>query len=749
MSHRGFFRCAYLFVLTALGILLISGCEQESPAPALIPEDPVSNVKAEENLPITLPYPKNQMTLYHFAPIFPELPAEMNDPLTVRYYGEKGYSLEVLAIEDQWVSANTSEVGKVWIPVWYGTEAAQDIIAEPPVRMTLKPDARLSLFPDSFQQRGALENSDPIYSILRWEDWYGILLPPDPWYKGNQLYRAVLLWVHESDISGLEDTNGLFAPDSTTPVDPIRHITEALLHRGMEQDIVLQILGAPHVIESSGTRNQTGEPIRLSTIWRYERPDAHFTVTISEEGLLEEWNWILPMTDYGQARIGSYQHPSQYSYEFRGISPPFSIEMDWEWRNEGTFGYTYLMSATDDVLMLKGDDGGYSGMHYDSSLYAISRHTGETIWKVDAGFGGIWSFMDTGKEHVTVFTPYNPDQKEYLWQARHIRISDGKVLWNYEQPGAREFIAMARAKGTVLLYSQSSEKEAGKLSVLDIRTGELKWHKTFEEPYQILNRSAEDPYILLQHQDTLQALHPKTGKPQWRLKADQPLDEERMRFADYFFEPYVNPFDPDHSKRWIRLGMERLQIDVKSGLVNARCPIQLNEAVQAIDDRYLLIQKPLGDMEFWKASLFKTGFYDTKTGMTLWTLPGMAHGAVIKGERVFMIVDGLPTAINKKTGEVEWQVQTSGFGSNMNNYLFGRFTLLKERLLLPYGKDLLIIDKQEGLVLHRIQNVLFGYPDLRETETLNGLINRDGEAVYIGSANGYFSKLKLDQGEIR
>ncbi|MGV2805562.1 PQQ-binding-like beta-propeller repeat protein, partial [Clostridium perfringens] len=170
------------------------------------------------------------------------------------------------------------------------------------------------------------------------------------------------------------------------------------------------------------------------------------------------------------------------------------------------------------VLLLKGDDGGYSGMHDNSSLYAIDRGTGMKLWQEDAGFGWYTAVTDKERENVTMFSAYNPVVKDYVARVRHIRLSDGKVLGEVE-PKNEFGLTMTAAQDTVVLDEPLDLNETKSLlSVLEQETGKLRWKKTLSGEHRLLNQGTDDPYVLIEQNGQLTAYDPETGKAVWDYK---------------------------------------------------------------------------------------------------------------------------------------------------------------------------------------------------------------------------------------
>ncbi|NIK75435.1 outer membrane protein assembly factor BamB [Paenibacillus castaneae] len=744
-------RTAALLVMVATLVLVIASCEAENgaessalPSPVIAIETTQADLITETPEPLALPYPQNQFTTASFTPYFLNEPEDMDTTSKIMYYGEANTKLNVQKIKGEFVQIDSQEIGTIWIPVWYGTDAAQNIQITSPARLTLNPNAELSLFPDSINRKKDLNEQTAFYAVLQWEDWYGVLLPPQPGYEDNKVLRPLLLWVNERDISKLEEIKtGILQEGSTVPLVEMNQIIEAVFYKGIDQSIVEQLLGKPHFIEASKNLDQGSGPIRLGITWRYEHKDGQALITFTEDGKLTEWKLILPVTDSGHTQISRYQYPEYQAFDFRVFPLAPTIKPNWTWRNQHWLSYNYLYGALDHILLIKGDDGYFSGMHDNSDLYALDRLTGKMLWQVKAGHSGFAAFLDSSRNQITVSTPYNPDIKKYVQLVQHIRLSDGKVIWKREFPEDHSFMMLARAKDAVLLYNRPSDQlEKGELLVWDVKTGKQKWSRSFEGAFQIHNQSENDPYILLQYENTLQALQPNTGKVQWSINVNGVWDGP-IQYSAGLFTERKKPFNADLSERWLLLGSEQILLNVKTSHVISRYQVRSNELVSPVDKRFLLIQKTEHGSIRTDDSIFETEFFDTQSGKMLWSLPGKATKAVIEDEVLYVIVDGIPSAINKMDGRILWQLQTNGFSKMLTNSEVGSFTIKEKYLLLPYEGDLLVIRKDNGQIMNRIQDVMFGYPELGDADTWNGYMNIDGNDLYVGSSNGYFSKFQL------
>ncbi|HEY2495039.1 MAG TPA: PQQ-binding-like beta-propeller repeat protein [Paenibacillus sp.] len=667
------------------------------------------------------------------------------EALKVQYYGKEGEVFQVESVGNEMLSVQSDDRGTLWIPTWYTTEASSQVEHSDLSYVTLRPQTNLSLSPESTLKWPLAGRGDQRICIAKWKDWYGVIVSPTLWHKEYNIFRPVLLWVHEKDMLDKSPIQkGLFDPDSKITTDVVRNITEMMLTEGKSQAFVRNLLGEPHYIEVSDNLEQTGVPMQLGVTWRYERSDANFTVTFSAEDQLKRTNWILPTMGKSWSNLSS---GNDYYFTYDFLTTPLPSTLDWTpvWRNQGDLNFTYLIGANKEVLLIKGDDGGFSGMHNDSSIYAMNRHTGEKLWQVDAGFGRITAMLDHSGEHVTVFSDYDPGMKEYVTRIQHIRLSDGNVLWQYKPSLGDEAIEMTTNRDSILVYDrQGPEATTRKLIVLDSETGKVKWEKKLNGNDQMLNDGQQDQYVLIEQDQQLQALDSDTGSIMWKREVSDQNVPNPERDPYYAGGERIDPFVPRSSKRWVLLGDQWLLIDMISGKHLAVYSAKLGERFEVIDERYLLVQRSAEHGQS-NGDDVETVFYDAKDNKKLWTMKGLASKGVIEGDRVYLVVNGVPTSVDIESGKVIWQMDTtSGIGDHLAQFTVSSYVVMDQYLLLPYGTDLLLLGKNDGKVIGRIQNIRTGYAELREQETRNGTMNRIGNEVYVGTANGGFVRFNID-----
>lgn len=697
-------------------------------------------------IPLTREY-----TLLHLAPFYttPYSPQSRIGVQDVLFFGEPGSQYKLVDRQKEWLLVEPPGEVPVWTPIWYGLEKAKASEHTVPALVALKKDFVLSLFPNSTLQWHSQQldstlqqsiASGDVFTVRRWEEWLEVIIPHAGADAESNGRKPVQLWISEQEVESIKTLDqGMLRTESALDTGTLYQVLKAALSKGLAASEAEKLLGKSNVIETSRSLNSTGEPLRLGTDWRYERDEDVFVAVLDENDHLLEGRWILPRDEH--TTQAAYDYSSIIQTEYWPHEFVKSQQPNWVWRNEGTLAYSYLLAATDEILLLRGDDGGYSGMHYDSSLYAVDRQTGKTLWQVDARFGGASALIDPDQKHVTVLTHIDPQLGGYKPHLRKMQLRDGKIIWEQrfdEKDGGR----MTTAKGVVALYSEPFEETPGKLTVYDNANGKQKWERLYKESYELLNRNASDPYLLVMLESAIQALDPETGKKVWEVKSDHNLFEWDSRSSGYFLESPIDRLKPPPSSRWFRFRNDQVLIDLKSGKVLAKYIGKTEEAVHAIHHSSWLIMKALDHPLHYEATQFETSLYNPMTGKKLWTIPGRITYGAIDGEHMYIIHDGLPATVSLKDGKIIWKAKGQGEQMQM---IGSSITVISDDLLLyNSGSSFYILRKSDRKLLYRWKDVLTGYIDGRDDmEIRSGFINSDGEYIYLGSANGYYSKVKL------
>ncbi len=726
-------------------LFLMAGCDTTNEGTA----DTATNVQPPaETQPIAgenVDSPLQSPLSFHMPTPLYAMPAdgslEITQSLRTHFYDGSGAQYPILETQGEWCAVD-SPYGASWFPCWYGTSAVQSVTEAVPALLQLTPDASLSLFPGS-TVRWQSSNDDAVLSAYRWFDWHAVIIPSDAASSESESPLPLLVWV-ESKQAALVMSIARGVGSSAAGAHLLRPSAEALLTPGTTQKRVMELLGEPAVREVSHPLNLTDEPLRVGTSWRYERANEQLVISFDERGLLREVRWRLPLTDEAQIAQSGYRHPHRV-YEYGTLPLVHSVAAETIWRTNGSLAYTYLLHASDDTLLLLGDDGGFSGMHYYSNLAGVDAQTGGIRWQIDTGYAGIDAAPTKDGGHVTVLTRIDKDTAEHVNRVQQIRMLDGEKVWEAVLPEQREFVGLKSASGAVITFSQPFQDEAeGLLQVRSAEAGTLLWERSFKEAYTLLNQSSSDPYIYVLQADTLQALHPRTGKQAWSIRGLGVTDPNDVHESP-FFAPRTNPFDGDMTVRWLTLGADRMLVDMKSGAVHARHRIIPGEYVEAIDNGHWLIQKPLDDSRYWMASEFETVLFDAIEDKVLWTLPGRAFGGVFSRDgTLYATYNGLPTAIDRQTGRIQWQ--TIGTGTISADAQAPTMLLAPQGgpLLVMAGPDVIALDPQDGRALYRLQDAAIGYPETHGEYMRSHLaVQGPDGSLYLGSANGAFSRLRL------
>ncbi|MCT1400258.1 PQQ-binding-like beta-propeller repeat protein [Paenibacillus sp. p3-SID867] len=686
-----------------------------------------------------------RVTLQQKAALFPKALSKNSNltNLKVSYYGAKGERLRLTSVKGELAFIQSDSRGDLWLPTWYVSKEAAQVKEISPLSLQLRSSGSIYLAPGSAMKWPVSQTGTSLIAVAQWKDWYGVMVAPSKWKEDYRIYRPAMMWVQGKDTTAKKAMpEALLGGDSGVPTDVVRNLTEFLFKKGTPSSYVKKLLGEPQVRETS--RNQemsSNKPMILGETWRYEQRDAHYTVTFSPSGKLTSSEWVIPWAG-SLERSYSPGDDYEFTYRFAAVPPQKTIEAVPDWRNQGNLNFTFLLEASEDVLLLKGDDGGYSGMHDNSSLYAIDRSTGKKLWQEDAGFGWYTAVTDKEREHVTMYSAYNPEVKDYAARVRHIRLSDGKVKW--EVKPKNEFgLTMTAAADAIILdeaLNMNETKNDSVLSVLDQETGKLRWKKTLSGEHRLLNAGSGDPYVLVEQNGQLTAYDPVTGKAAWNVKVGKRAMDDPTQ-DPYFIGGYrYSPVSPaDMTTRWMLLGKEWVLLNTETGAREAVYPAREMERFEVLNERYLLVQRALNGEYFSGATAYESVLYDSLEDKELWTVKGRAAHGDIEGERVYLALNGIPAAIDIESGSILWKMETtSKAGGDLSHLVGSSYGILDSYLLLSLGSDLVVLNKEDGRSLGRLHNVVTGSVDLREVYTKNGALNVTEREVLVGTVNGAF-----------
>ncbi|GEM_PF-5340742 len=674
--------------------------------------------------------------------------------LSAGSYLPAGGELKLFAREGGWLRAQDQGGADGWVPAWYASAAAAKAETVRAAKLTPAEGAKLHLAPGS--QAAWAYDGGPLVSNLRAGEWYAVS-PATGGTTGEEGSHALILWIKAGDTRRIQPIDGgLLKPDSGYSTQAIREMLDGLLRPGASEQAVLDLLGeplskadapmtAPDQSDSDGFYHWTSGGVE----WRYERPDAHLLVRLSDKGRLTGANWIVPLTRYGQQTSYAWLQTPDFASVYRPLPLLPSLKPEADWRTRVGTDYAYLQHATEDTLIVRGDDGGFSGMHYSSMLYGMDRKTGKIRWMFDAGLSGMALLPDSTGEAMIVdgYLPKGSSPNEAGLIA-HVSMKDGALSWTYPLPKNAQSIARSVGDSVIVFTAASKSDGMGTLVALDERTGKPRWKQQIRDvnPSALLNGSGtSDPYVLLGQGKNLRALDPSNGRTVWTVSSENGMIDGGESFSSPPAAPPVLA-KPDGT-RWIKFDGEGWRkVNLTDGRTVARYPADADGRLEDLGGGYLLVQSHTdgGDGGLYNsdAALLQTKLVDTASGRELWKRTGMVESGLIDGDLLYAVVNQIPSALDLKTGRMIWEARTNGLHPNLTfTHGTGSFLKIGDYLLLPYNDDLLAFKRDTGRQLGRIDGFRFGYPELRETYSRASLLNAADGKLYIGSASRSFAVL--------
>ncbi len=675
--------------------------------------------------------------------------------LSAGSYLPAGGELKLFAREGDWLRAKDGTGASGWVPAWYASDAASEAEAVRAVKLTPAAGAKLYLAPGS--KAAWAYDGGPLVSNVRVGEWYAVSLATGRTMTDEYAPRPLLLWIKAGDAESKQPVNGgLLKPESGYSAEQIREMLDGLLRSGASREAVLDLLGEPlsrvdarmtfpDQPDSEGFYHWTSGGVD----WRYERPDAHLIVRLSDEGRLTGVNWMLPLKRYEQQTYYSWLQTPDFASVYRPLPLLPSLTPETDWRTVIGTDYAYLEYASEDTLIVRGDDGGFSGMHYSSMLYGLDRETGKIRWMFDAGWSAMSVIPDPSGDSLTVsgYLPKGSSPNDAGLIAR-VRMNDGSLLWTYPLPQNAQTIARAVGDSIVVLTAAAESDGMGTLVALDRRTGKPRWKQQIRSlrSYDLLNGAGSgDPYVLLGQGKSLRALDPSDGRTAWSLSSENGTIDGGQSFASPPSSPPV--LAKRDGTRWIKFDGEGWRkIDLTNGKTLVRYPLDTDGSFEDLGGGYLLVQEqePTESSKFSDSEIdrLRTKLIDASSGRELWTRGGAVANGLIDGDILYAVVDRIPSALNLKTGDLIWEARTNGLHPNRAfTHGAGSFLIVGDHLLLPYDEDLLVFERGTGRQLGRLDGFRFGYPELRDTYSRSSLLNEADGKIYIGSASRSFAVL--------
>ncbi|QLG36803.1 PQQ-binding-like beta-propeller repeat protein [Paenibacillus sp. E222] len=727
-----------------VAVLVTGGLLLNNHARAVEGQGSISVIQVQS---VKLNYKKgDKVTVAEGVPIYSGVVESSVSPdlMDINGYSSAQGSLQIDAVRGEWIKLKGSDYTEFWIPGWYTSKESRSLTKTIPQTFTMRSGSKLYLFPGSQAtwSSGAFLK-DQALIVAATKDWYGLSIAPRVWNKESSTYRPALLWVKAQDVAQhTKVADGWFSRSLAMPTSTIRHLTDIVLNSKTTSKQVAQWLGEPDWQEHSGNLNDTGYAMSIGKTWRYERADAHFLVTFNKNGRLVRARWNIPQ-DNRNGVVSNWEFGGSDEYPFTtkiyGTMLPATLPWKSVWTNQGDINYTFLQAATDDVLLMKGDDGGFSGGHYEGSIYALDRHSGQKLWGINTGYGRQQAEVDAGRQYVTIYTDYDPDKKKYVDRIRHLGLKNGKVEWEYTPKQNFRLNGITAAKNVVIVDSSVVEGSSNSwLTVLDSANGKTLWTRKLSTGYQLLNKGADDPYVMYWEKNQLVAADPQSGRTVWSIKVGKPIVDhpENNPYFDGIYR--LDPFASTQPERWMLLRDQWALLDLNTGKKLAQFPARNGQQFEVLNDGMVLIRENNNGEMYGEYKDYTTTLYDPKTQKKWWTQNNKIERGFVEEDQLYVIKNGYPSALAYDSGETRWSAQNTiaayQYPTNQGSYV-----VIDDQLLLPMGDDLLVMNKQDGTLLGRVHDVVMGNPEHRDRDAKNGTMNRLGNEVYIGSSNGRFS----------
>ncbi|MFX3632756.1 MAG: PQQ-binding-like beta-propeller repeat protein [Candidatus Pristimantibacillus sp.] len=620
-----------------------------------------------------------------------------------------------------------------WVPTWYLTKESAKSRNISPVTLKVTSDAQALWYPNSNNSVAVqLKTGDSLYAYEAYDDWYGVVVPDNA--ASERPYG--LLWVHKNQVV-IDGDAPIWFDNRETGSDLSRSISStvrSLVVPGITQSRVLELFGQPSFKESSENVKTYGEKVQTLPLWLYEDGHSELTVAWSETGILR-YALYRDSSD-SIARFGLQE-------QSRTLGPLVpSEQVQWNWRFKSDLAFNFLLDHFSNILLVAGEDGGFSGMHMNSNVYALDSITGRKIWQFDLGFDAHLYGLSANKSRMAFMKRMPGDYKPY-YQLQVLSTDNGKMIWK-KQLDSEEDVSSLAVSGNVVAAVRSegmSSNEAENnynLTAWSIATGKQMWRIELEEPAKLVRDVGNQKVLLLQIGvdmnpvllTELQAYDPLTGKLVWEKTERQAAVEREV--VD------TNQFARQAHAYWTRTVDELVLTDAATGKDKVHLPLDDQTRYEIIDGQYAFQQQ--SSIQGLRDEVITSSLIDVRTGKKLFTEEGRAEFGHIDGKILYYRLNGRALSFDLLKGEQRWNSSdVPGEGTLPGSTIaYGG----KRFGVFPFLSSIYTLDESTGKALNRISDVRVGYYDFTPYPLLNGYLSVIDNKLYVGSSNGYFSKLK-------
>lgn len=619
-----------------------------------------------------------------------------------------------------------------WVPVWYLTPEAAATREISPVAVTASPNAKISWYPEATGTAVKLEQDEILYAYEEYKDWYGVIVPD----KGTATRTTGLLWIAKRDTTPssaipVRYDNG---KDNATAADralAMPAFTRSLLVPGVKQSRIEALLGKPTYVESSGNVGEYDQPVSTLPLWRYEDGMSELMIAWTKEGLLQSVSY---------RNANGVTLPLSQGVSSSPLVP--SEKLSWAWRFKSQLAYNFLLEQVGNVLLVAAEDGGFSGMHMDSKLYALDAASGRQIWKVDLGVNMHHYGLSADKSKMA-FVKERYENDKQVDTLYVLETATGRKLWEKRLTPGQAITSLSTSGNTVntVQYqriSDTEEKFDYYLTGWSMSTGKQLFRHKRTEPLNLMRETGNqkrligspdngtEPLLLRK----LEAYDPQTGKLAWQLPgqeaAYEPYVSDPSRYAERFGAVWTKSFD------------QLFLTDAASGGKRLELPLPANSGYTIIDRNYAFMQQAANERR--ELAGYKSKLIDLRTGLTLLEVDGIADFGLVTQNRLDFKLNGKPMAFDLTAKRLLWAYN----GELSLGLIAGPSVWFQGKLLSahPIDQQLYRLNAATGNPEARIAGVQVGYYDFTPNRLLHGYLSVSNGRLYVGSANGYFSQVK-------
>ncbi|MBW5448412.1 PQQ-binding-like beta-propeller repeat protein [Cohnella sp. CFH 77786] len=646
---------------------------------------------------------------------------------------------KVVTLSDDFAEVQDESGYGGWVPVWYLTPAAARAEEIEPLVLKVESEAQIRWYPGSNGVAVSAVKGDTLYAYVKYGDWYGVAVPDG----GRKDRRFGLLWVRKDDVASGGQAPAWFAHASPGEgaVPSIAAAVRSLLVPGVSQGSVRKIFGPPSFVESSENVAQYDGKVRSLPLWRYEADGMELVIAWTETGTLR---YVL----YREASGTTVQIGWSGVFPIQDSLVP-SLPVRWDWRFRSELAYNFLLDKIGSVLLVAGEDGGFSGMHMNSNVYALDSVTGREIWKYDFGPEMHAYGLSTDQSRIVFLKRFMKEDRP-VYQFRAIRTDSGRKLWEKKLDDGYDVATFAVAGNVAAAIRYEAGVEADMetfryLEAWSLKTGTRLWRIKVPARSDLIRDEGKRNVLLVQTERGsdnplgafLTAYDPRTGKPLWRK-------EERWTASDRNLTDRTRNAERA-GQIWTQTADRLILAEAASGTDKLRLPIDDHTHYDIIDGRYAFLHRsssPSHPIAYLGDEPLESTLIELRTGKKRFTVEGRAEFGSIDGDVLYYRLGGKAMAYDLRKGVQRWGATGDSAGGNPIGGPTVKFGG-KRIGAFPTLGSVYVLDDSTGKALKRLSDIRIGYYDFTSESLLQGYLSVIEGKLYVGSSNGFFGKVSV------